>query len=68
MSTQAPNAKEKYEGFIIDLLNDLSAMVDFRYDIVLVPDNNYGAKNDSSGEWNGMVREVMEGVSCYLLM
>ena len=30
--------------------------VGFNYNIELVEDNNYGAKNLTTGEWNGLVR------------
>ena len=34
--------------------------VGFNYNIELVEDNNYGALNLTTGEWNGLVRELME--------
>lgn len=64
MDTENPNSKEPLEGFIIDLLNELASMVGFRYRIDLVPDGNYGAKIET-GEWNGMVREVIDRVSVF---
>ena len=30
---------------------------------ISVPDNNYGALNLTSGEWNGLVKELMEGTA-----
>ena len=62
MDSENPNSKEPFEGFIIDFLNELANMVGFRYRIDLVPDGNYGAKLET-GEWNGMVREVIDRVS-----
>ena len=62
MDNENPNSREPFEGFIIDLLNELANMVGFRYRIDLVPDGNYGARLES-GEWNGMVREVIDRVS-----
>ena len=62
MDTENIKSKELFEGFIIDLLNELADVVGFRYRIELVPDGNYGAKLES-GEWNGMVREVIDRVS-----
>ncbi|KAK7479655.1 hypothetical protein BaRGS_00029121 [Batillaria attramentaria] len=59
MVSENPKAKEPFEGFCIDLLNELAATVGFRYRIELVPDGNYGALMDN-GEWNGMVREVID--------
>ena len=65
MDNQSPTSKEPFEGFIIDLLNELAKMVHFRYRIDLVPDGNYGAKLED-GQWDGMVRELIDRVSVVL--
>ncbi len=49
------------EGFCIDLLSAVSKKLDFKYDIKLVKDSRYG-KLDDSGNWNGMIGEVVRGV------
>ena len=38
------------------MLQQISEQVGFNYVIELVPDNNYGAKNTPTQEWNGLVR------------
>ena len=38
------------------MLQAISEQVGFNYVIELVPDNNYGAENKSTKEWNGLVR------------
>lgn len=50
------------EGFCIDLLSAVSKKLDFKYDVHLVKDGRYG-QNDDSGNWNGMIGEVVRGVS-----
>ena len=52
---------EKLEGFVIDLLDELSSLANFQYTVKLVPDGNYGAKTET-GLWNGMVRELIDEV------
>ncbi|XP_061176808.1 glutamate receptor ionotropic, kainate 2-like isoform X2 [Saccostrea echinata] len=47
-----------YEGFCIDLLKEMAAIVGFEYKIVPVEDGLYGMLND--GEWNGIVRELID--------
>ena len=47
---------DRFEGFCVDLLEQISDQVGFKYIIELVPDNNYGALNLTSGEWNGLVK------------
>ncbi|XP_060534694.1 glutamate receptor ionotropic, kainate 2-like isoform X5 [Cylas formicarius] len=51
---------DRYEGFCIDLLKELAAMVGFEYRIELVPDSKYGAIDLETGEWNGIVRQLMD--------
>lgn len=50
------------EGYCIDLISELSKKLGFKYNLHLVKDNRYGAM-DSSGNWNGMIGEVIRGVS-----
>jgi len=38
------------------LLSQIADHVGFKYNVELVPDNNYGALNLSTGQWNGLVR------------
>ncbi len=44
------------QGFCIDLLEHMAKLVGFNYVLELVPDNNYGAQNVTTKEWNGLVR------------
>ncbi|KAI8520548.1 Glutamate receptor ionotropic, kainate 3 [Branchiostoma belcheri] len=48
-----------FEGYCMDLLDELSKMLGFKYRVSLVPDANYGFENED-GVWDGMVRELME--------
>lgn len=52
----------RYEGFCIDLLREIARMVGFAYKIELVPDGKYGAYDYETGEWNGIVRQLMDKV------
>ena len=51
----------EYEGYCIDLLKKLSEKLRFDYKIYLVADDQFGAQNMLTGEWNGMVRELING-------
>lgn len=53
------------EGYCIDLLSQLSKKLGFRYKQHLVKDNRYGAM-DTSGNWNGMIGEIIRGASTLL--
>ncbi|XP_046652839.1 glutamate receptor ionotropic, kainate 2-like isoform X3 [Daphnia pulicaria] len=51
---------DRYEGFCIDLLKAIAGMVGFNYVIEMVPDKKYGALDPETGEWNGVVRQILE--------
>lgn len=53
---------DRFEGYCLDLLKELSNILGFTYEVRLVGDGKYGAQNDK-GEWNGMVRELIDHVS-----
>uniref|UniRef100_A0A3B5LUZ2 Glutamate receptor n=1 Tax=Xiphophorus couchianus TaxID=32473 RepID=A0A3B5LUZ2_9TELE len=48
---------DRYEGYCMDLLKELSNILGFTYEVRLVGDGKYGAQNDK-GEWNGMVADL----------
>ena len=53
---------DAYEGFCVDLLEEIAKKVGFKYEIRLVKDDNYGAQT-ADGTWNGMVGELIRDVS-----
>ncbi|BES98926.1 glutamate receptor [Nesidiocoris tenuis] len=53
------NGKPKFTGYCIDLLEDIRSFVPFEYEIYVAPDNAYG-NMDESGNWNGMIKELIE--------
>lgn len=48
------------EGFCIDLLVEVAKKLGLKYTVHLVKDNSYG-RVDESGNWNGMIGEVVKG-------
>ena len=44
-----------------ELLSHIARELDFKYEMYLVPDGNFGKKKEN-GEWNGMIGEVLKGV------
>ena len=45
-----------FEGFLVDMLKDLSKILDFTYTIHENPDKRYG--QNEGGTWTGMIGEV----------
>ena len=46
----------RFEGFLVDMLKELSKMLDFTFTIHENPDKRYGQY--VGGTWNGMIGEV----------
>ena len=51
----------RYVGFVADLIQKLSEVVGFRYELYIAPDNKYGYRQND-GSWNGMVKELLDKV------
>lgn len=49
----------RFQGFCIDLLQAVSNLVGFQYAIEVVPDV-YGVYDPDTGEWNGLVRQLID--------
>ena len=50
-----------YEGYCIDLLNELAKKLHFTYDIYPSPDELYGGETEN-GTWNGVIAELINKV------
>ncbi|XP_071525539.1 LOW QUALITY PROTEIN: glutamate receptor ionotropic, kainate 2-like [Panulirus ornatus] len=51
---------DRFEGFCIDLIHEISLIRGFNYTFQLVADKAYGSKDRETGEWNGIVRELLD--------
>lgn len=54
---------DQFEGFGIELIDELSKKLGFSYTWRLQEDNKYGGIDPKTGEWNGMLREIIDSVS-----
>ncbi|XP_072103516.1 glutamate receptor ionotropic, kainate 3 isoform X3 [Mobula birostris] len=53
------SGNDRFEGYCIDLLKELSNILGFVYDIQLTQDGKYGTP-DEKGQWNGMVKDLID--------
>lgn len=60
-TTKIETGNGRYEGYAIDLIDELSRLVGFDYMFKEVDDGKYGKFDEEKKEWNGMIREVMIG-------
>lgn len=55
---------ERYEGYCVDLAAEIAKHCGFKYQLKIVSDGKYGARDAETKIWNGMVGELVYGVSC----
>ena len=54
------SGNDKYEGFAVDLINEIAAIVEFNF--TLVPVAGYGSHRED-GSWTGMIGELLGGTA-----
>lgn len=59
-SAEKLSGNDQFEGYGIDLIHEIATLLGFNYTFRLVPDGRYGGYNKETGEWDGMVRELLE--------
>lgn len=57
----------RFEGFCIDLLEKLAEMEGFSYNIILRHDKSNGVKDPQTGEWNGIIGDIINFVIIFFL-
>ena len=55
-----------YVGFCIDILEKLQEVINFDYDIYLVPDGKFGSRDPVAEQWDGIMREIIERVRSFV--
>lgn len=54
---------DRYEGFAIDIIHEMSKILAFNYTFEVQADNAYGKYDEKTGQWNGMLGRIIAGVS-----
>lgn len=62
---QELQGNDRYQGFCVDMLRELSDLLKFSFRIKLVDDGLYGAP-EPNGSWTGMVGELINRVSTHV--
>lgn len=63
-SAEELEGNDRYEGFAIDLIFELSLLMEFSFKFILEEDGNYGVcTNNITNEWNGMIGKVIAEAS-----
>lgn len=56
---------ERYEGYCVDLAAEIAKHCGFKYQLKIVGDGKYGARDAETKIWNGMVGELVYGVGVF---
>ena len=65
-SNETLEGNDRFEGFCKDIIHEISKMLGFKYVFQIVGDLKHGNLDQETGEWNGMVRELLDGVNTWL--
>lgn len=57
------DGNDRYEGYCVDLASEIAKHVGIKYKLSIVADGKYGARDPETKTWNGMVGELVYGVS-----
>lgn len=52
--------QKRYEGFCIDLIEEITKILNYKYEFELVPDGNYGSYNPDTKQWNGLIKRLLD--------
>jgi len=54
--------QRRFEGYCIDLIEQISKELGFKYTFELVPDNKYGNYDEKIKSWNGLIKRLLDRV------
>ncbi|XP_012251025.2 glutamate receptor ionotropic, kainate 2-like isoform X2 [Athalia rosae] len=61
-SATMETGNDRYEGFGIDIIQEVAKKLGFNYTFV-ESDEVYGSKDPATGEFDGLIRKIMDGVA-----
>lgn len=64
-TSQKLSGNGRFEGFGIDLIQELSLICGFNYTFHIQADKSSGNPDPKTGKWSGMIGEVLAGVSVF---
>lgn len=56
----------RYEGYAMDLIDQIASYLGFQYRFELVPENAYGSYNKETKKWNGLIKQLLDHVSDWI--
>lgn len=59
-SSKILTGNSQFEGYSIDVIQEIANILGFNFSIQLVPDGRYGSFNKETKEWDGMIKELLD--------
>ena len=53
---------EGFEGYAVELIHEIANVLGFNYTFKWVDDGKHGSKSQETGEWNGLMGELLSQV------
>ena len=63
LSTRNINNKYRWVGLVPDIMEFLAIHLNFTYELELSRDGTWGFFDQSTGEWSGIIKDVVDGVA-----
>lgn len=60
------HGNDRFEGFGVDMIEKMSQMLDFEYELTLSKDGIYGHFDKETKEWKGMIGSIINWVSFFI--
>ena len=61
-TTKPMTGNDRYEGFCVDLIDEIAKTLGFNYTFKLSDDGQHGKYNAKKDRWNGMIGELLDQV------
>lgn len=61
------SGNEGLEGYSMDLIDEISKILNFKYEFYLVKDGKYGSLNPITRQWDGIIKDLLDRVSFVIL-
>lgn len=58
----------RYEGYALDLIDEIAHHLNFTYKFVLTNDSKYGNFDEATQSWNGLVKDLLNRVRIVLIL
>lgn len=53
---------DRYEGFSMDLITEISKILNFKFEFELAADGKYGNYDPEKKAWNGLIKDLLDRV------